>query len=47
MKILANERQVAGTHSVTFNGSKLASGVYVYRLIAPGVDIAKRMVLVK
>ncbi len=44
---LISERQTAGPYSVAFNGSRLASGVYFYRLIAPGVNIVKRMVLAK
>jgi hypothetical protein len=28
---LVNERQKAGTHAVTFDGERLASGVYFYR----------------
>ena len=37
----------AGTHSVRFNASGLATGIYFYRLITPGFDKAKRMLLVK
>jgi peptidoglycan/xylan/chitin deacetylase (PgdA/CDA1 family) len=31
---LVNGRQNAGSHSVTFNGSRLSSGAYLYRLVA-------------
>lgn len=37
----------AGTHSVVFNASKFANGVYFYRLTAPGVNIVRKMLLVK
>jgi flagellar hook assembly protein FlgD len=32
VKSLINGLQQAGTHSINFNGSKMASGVYFYRL---------------
>jgi hypothetical protein len=33
--VLVNERVEAGVHEVNFDGSNLASGVYLYRLQAP------------
>lgn len=44
---LVDGRESAGTHSVVFNGSKLASGVYFYSLTAPGVQILRKMLLEK
>lgn len=44
---LVDGRQSAGAHSVVFNGSRYASGVYFYRLTAPGVSIVKKMLLEK
>lgn len=44
---LVNEHQGAGVHSATFDGSRLASGVYFYRLTAPGVNLVKKMLLTK
>lgn len=44
---LVNEKMSAGTHHVSFDGSDLASGLYVYRLNAGKVNIAKEMILVK
>ena len=44
---LVDEVQEAGTRTVSFNGSGLASGVYLYRLTADGVVETKRMVLIK
>ncbi len=44
---LVNERENAGNHSVTFNASKLASGVYFYRIDAGQFHSTKKMVLLK
>lgn len=44
---LVDGRQSAGTYSVVFNGSRFASGVYFYRLTAPGVNIVRKMLLEK
>ena len=45
--ILVNEQVSAGTHEVSFDGSRLSSGVYIYRLQAGGKAITNRMTLVK
>ena len=37
----------AGSHQVTFDGSALASGVYVYRLTANGQTASAKMILMK
>jgi len=39
--------QDAGYHEVKFDGSGLSSGVYLYRLDAGGVTLAKRMIVMK
>ncbi len=44
---LVNETKPAGEYTVDFDGSKLVSGVYVYRLVAPGTLISRKMLLVK
>ncbi len=44
---LLNESQEAGIHSVTFNASRLPSGVYFYRLTGPGVNQTKKMLMQK
>ncbi len=44
---LVNETQNSGIHSVTFDASRLASGVYFYRLVAPGISQVKKMLLTK
>jgi hypothetical protein len=45
--ILVNGRRAAGSYQDTFDASNLASGVYVYRLVAGDFVASKRMVLVK
>lgn len=44
---LASGTYSAGNHAVSFDGSGLASGVYVYRLEAGGKNLQKKMLLVK
>ena len=45
--ILVNDWREAGSHEVTFNGSGLASGVYIVRLDAGGQQGSQKMVLMK
>ncbi len=52
VRTLVNEYQPAGVHTVVWDGRdnagmKVASGVYFYRLTAPGVEETRRMVLLK
>jgi hypothetical protein len=44
---LVNQEQKAGVYAVTFDGGKLGSGVYLYRLTAGAKTEVKKMVLVK
>jgi hypothetical protein len=44
---LLNEQQEAGQHQATFNGSNLASGVYLYTLTAGSNTATGKMVLMK
>ncbi len=44
---LVSRNMEPGSYSVTFNGEKLVSGVYYYRLQSGGVSDVKKMVLVK
>ncbi len=44
---LVDERKTAGSYDVTFDGSGLASGVYIYRLTAGSFVESRRMVLIK
>ena len=45
--VLVNEKQVNGTYQVKFNGDKLSSGVYYYRLTAGESSATKEMIFVK
>jgi hypothetical protein len=47
VSVLVNGRGEAGIHEVTFDGSNLASGVYLYRLQAGDFVQTKRFVLLK
>ncbi len=44
---LINEFKAAQTHTVEFNASNLASGVYIYKLEAENFSVSKKMVLMK
>ncbi len=47
VKTLVDGQVEAGMHQVSFDGSNLASGVYIYRLQADGEIISNQMTLVK
>ena len=47
VRTLVDERQNSGIHSVTFNASGLASGVYFYRIEAGAYHDTKRLLLLK
>jgi photosystem II stability/assembly factor-like uncharacterized protein len=44
---LVNEKKPAGSYSVSFDGSKLSSGIYFYKLESGGFVETMRMVLLK
>lgn len=44
---IVNQRQSAGTYTVTFEASRFASGVYFYRLTAGSFSSVKKMMLLK
>ncbi|MDI6400402.1 hypothetical protein QLX67_00210 [Balneolaceae bacterium ANBcel3] len=43
----ANEVMPAGIHQVTWDGTHVASGVYIYRLTAGNVEVTRQMMLLK
>lgn len=47
VKQLINEERLAGNHSVQFNASQLASGIYFYRLQAGSFVETKKMILLR
>ena len=47
VSVLVNEKREAGVHEVRFDASKLASGVYFYRLHAGDFTLTKRLLLLK
>jgi hypothetical protein len=44
---LVNQQQQAGNYSINFNASRLASGVYMYRIQSGSFTSTKKMMLVK
>ncbi len=44
---LVNEEQSAGNYQVTFDGSKLSSGVYFYKLKAGSFEATRKLILIK
>ncbi|MEW5843122.1 MAG: YCF48-related protein [Bacteroidota bacterium] len=44
---LVNEEKLAGNYEVKFDGSKLCSGVYFYRLTAGDFTASKKLILLK
>lgn len=45
--IMQNVTKNAGNHTVSFDASKLSSGVYIYRIVAGSFTASQKMVLVK
>jgi flagellar hook assembly protein FlgD len=44
---LLNQEKSAGTHSIFFNGAKLSSGIYYYRIKSGNFFETKKMLLIK
>ncbi|MBN1302574.1 MAG: CotH kinase family protein [Melioribacteraceae bacterium] len=47
LSTLVNQKQKAGYYTVQFDGNKLASGVYFYRLLSENYSEIKKMVLLR
>ena len=47
VKVLLDEEMSAGSYIINFDGSELASGVYLYKLIAGNRTDTKKMLLMK
>ncbi len=47
VRTIVNEPLQAGTYKIPFRAQSLASGVYLYRLSAHGVNLQRRMVVLK
>lgn len=47
VKVLVDETQNAGTHTVEFNATNLPSGIYFYRIIANDKTEVKKMIFAK
>ncbi|MEI7483559.1 MAG: T9SS type A sorting domain-containing protein, partial [Ignavibacteriota bacterium] len=47
VQTLVNERLVAGTYEVKFDGSMLTSGVYFYKMVTGNFTETKKMLLIK
>jgi len=47
VETLINEEKSAGNYSLQFNGGKLSSGVYFYRMQATSFSQTKKLLLLK
>jgi hypothetical protein len=47
VSVLVNGQVAAGSYEVTFRALNLPSGVYIYKLDAPGISQVKKMLLMK
>ena len=45
--VLAEGEYTAGTYSITFDGMNLASGVYLYQLVAGTKRLTRKLLLIK
>ena len=45
--LLQNQKMNAGSHTQTFDASRLASGMYVYRISTPNFVQSRSMMLIK
>jgi hypothetical protein len=47
VEVLVNEKKAPGTYQVQFNASRLASGVYLYRIQADQFNQSRKMIVLK
>jgi len=47
VSVLAEREFSAGSYKVTFNGNNLSSGIYFYQLFGNGVNLIRKMMLIK
>ena len=47
VKVLVDDIQQAGKYEITFDGSRLSSGIYIYRFMTNGFVESRKMILVK
>jgi len=47
IEILERSQKSAGTYTVSFDGSDLSSGLYIYKLEAGAFSLTRRMILMK
>jgi len=47
VETLVNEQKTSGKYEINFDASRLASGVYIYKLTSGGYVSSKRMLLIK
>ncbi len=45
--VLINREMKAGNHQVTFNAVNLPSGIYIYQLTGSGINLTRKMILLK
>lgn len=45
--LINNEVVAAGSYTISFNASSLASGVYIYRLVGENMTVTRKMTLIK
>jgi hypothetical protein len=47
VEMLVNERQAAGSYEAVWDGTRVASGVYFYRLTAEEYGETRKMMLIR
>jgi hypothetical protein len=47
VQTLVNEKLQPGTYEVSFDGSAINSGIYLYKIISGGYSETKKMILIK